>query len=119
VTALKASARAFVDAYAEIRVDAASVKAEGELRYPKRVLRTILDDMNLWSISPVFVFDTARIWPETTAGSGLRYGVGAGVLFSLVSHVNFTVGYARNLNRGTREPAGAVFFSISMSDLFR
>jgi len=89
------------------------------LAYPKRVFDTIIHDLNLWSVSPVFVFDTARIWPEASSGKGLRYGVGGGIRVTLVSHANLTVGYARNLHRDPKEGSGALFFSISITELLR
>ena len=90
-----------------------------QLAYPKRVFDTIIHDLNLWSVSPVFAFDTARIWPEVSSGKGLRYGVGGGIRLTLVSHANLTVGYSRNLHRDPKEGSGALFFSISITELLR
>ena len=106
-------------AYAKIDRDGATKKSAKQLAYPKRVFETIIHDLNLWSVSPVLAFDTARIWPEVSSGKGLRYGVGGGIRFTLVSHANFTVGYARNLHRDPKEGSGALFFSISITELLR
>ena len=75
--------------------------------------------MNIYSIGPIFIFDTDRIWPQTIPGNGLRYGIGGGVRLTLVSHANLTLGYARNLNRIPQESSGALFFSISTTELLR
>jgi hypothetical protein len=106
-------------AYAKIDRDGASNESAKQLAYPKRVFDTIIHDLNLWSVSPVFAFDTARIWPEVSSGKGLRYGVGGGIRLTLVSHANLTVGYARNLHRDPKEGSGALFFSISITELLR
>ena len=106
-------------AYVNIDRDGASNKSARQLAYPKRVFDTIIHDLNLWSVSPVFAFDTARIWPEASSGKGLRYGVGGGIRVTLVSHANLTVGYARNLHRDPKEGSGALFFSISITELLR
>jgi len=106
-------------AYGKVNRDLAIRKGNDELIFAKRVFNTIMHDLNVWSISPVFIFDTARIWPEAVDGDGLRYGVGGGVRVTLVSHANFTVGYARNLHRRPQEGSGALFFSISITELLR
>lgn len=109
---------ALTTAYKKIGQTAPARAAENELRYPKQVFNTIVEDLNIWSVSPVAVFDAARIFPEVSPHSGLRYGVGGGVRFTLVGHANFTVGYARNLHRHPQEGAGALFFSILITELF-
>jgi hypothetical protein len=106
-------------AYGKIDRDGASAKSAKELIYPKRVFDTIIHNLNVWSVSPVFAFDTARIWPEVSSGKGLRYGVGGGIQLTLVSHANLTFGYARNLHRDPKEGSGALFFSISITELLR
>lgn len=106
--------------YGKVNREGAIKKATGELAFAKGVFNTIVHDLNVYSISPVFIFDTARIWPQTAIGlGGLRYGVGGGVRLTLVSHANLTLGYARNLNRSPREGSGALFFSISITELLR
>lgn len=72
------------------------------------------------SVSPVFVFDMARLGPRRINDSGgLRYGVGGGVRFTLASHVNVTVGYAANPDRRPWESRGAWFASLDFLDLIR
>jgi len=105
---------------AQISNDRALALAQHDLIYPKRVLRTILNDLNIWSVSPVGIFDVARIDPQpNNANGGLRYAPGAGLRLILVSHVNFTVGYARNLHRLPGEGTGALFFSMGITELLR
>jgi len=116
---LNATFDALEQAYGKLDRAAAQNRAARELSYPKRIFGTIVHDLNVWSVSPVFLFDTARIWPEATSGAGLRYGVGGGIRLSLVSHANFTLGYARNLHRAPNEGTGALFFSIFISELLR
>ena len=67
------------------------------------------------AVSPVAVFDVARIWPDA---AGTRYGVGGGVRLS-VFNFNTTVGYAFNLKHHPGDGRGALFFSMNFTDIFR
>jgi hypothetical protein len=102
--------------FALIDQSAASKQAESEMSYVKRTLNSILYEMNFLSLGPMLMFDVAHMGP---AGSklGTRYGIGGGLRFTLVSHVDFTIGYAANPKRITGEPPGAFFFSMRFKDL--
>jgi len=102
--------------FALIDQSAASKQAESEMSYVKRTLNSILYEMNFLSLGPMLMFDVAHTGP---AGSklGTRYGIGGGLRFTLVSHVDFTVGYAANPKRITGEAPGAFFFSMRFKDL--
>ena len=102
--------------FALIDQSAASKQAESEMSYVKRTLNSILYEMNFLSLGPMLMFDVAHMGP---AGSklGTRYGIGGGLRFTLVSHVDFTVGYAANPKRITGEAPGAFFFSMRFKDL--
>jgi hypothetical protein len=83
------------------------------------VLNTIFRELNIVAISPVVMFDVARIGPQTTPDlKGLRYGIGAGARFSLVTF-DLTMGYSWNPTRQPGEGRGAFVFSMDISDLFR
>ncbi len=97
----------------------ASARAAAEILPARTTLDTILNDVNLLSVSPVGVFDVARIGPAKDAIGGVRYGLGGGVRFTLVSAVSFTAGYAWNINRHPGEGQGAVFVSLKFRDLFQ
>ena len=85
----------------------------------ERTLKTILNDINIFSVSPLVMFDVARLGPASADGrGGYRYGLGGGVRFVLVSHVAFDLGYAWNLRRKGNEPVGALFFGMTFRDLF-
>jgi len=102
-----------------INTEAAKTKAENDMSYVQRTLNIIIDDLNIASVSPLFVFDVAHVGPASSGPySGTRYGVGGGLRFSLVNTVNFSGGYAVNPTRLPGEPRGAVFFSISTRQLF-
>jgi hypothetical protein len=74
--------------------------------------------MNLAAISPVIAFDAARIGPPPAGAPAMRYGIGPGVRFSIVSfHV--TLGYSFNPNPVGAEKRGAFFFFMDVTDLFR
>ena len=102
--------------FALIDQRAASKQAESEMRYVKRTLNSILYEMNFLSLGPILMFDVAHIGP---AGStlGTRYGIGGGLRFTMVSHVDFSIGYAANPKRVAGERPGAFFFSMRFKDL--
>jgi hypothetical protein len=87
-------------------------KANNDMAFVRRTLETIFHDLNLYSVSPVAVFDAASI------GTGLRTGPGAGMRLQIASSVSFTAGYAWNIHPHFAEGRGAVFFSITVRDLF-
>jgi hypothetical protein len=97
---------------------AAAQKAASDIAFVKRTLNTLFKDLNIFSVSPVAVFDTASIGPAKGALGGNRIGPGGGIRLELVSYVNFTLGYAWNVNRQPSEGQGALFFSINVRDLF-
>ena len=80
-----------------------------------RALDVAFREMNLAAVSPVVVFDAARIGPRS---DGVRYGVGPGVRFSIVT-LDVTLGYSFNPKRRPGDPVGAFFFSMDIADLFR
>lgn len=97
---------------------AAGKKAIDDMAFTRRTLNTLFNDVNIYSISPVFVLDVARIGPSSNGLGGTRYGPGGGVRFELASVAHFTLGYAWNVNRGPGEGRGNVFFTIGVRDLF-
>jgi len=96
---------------------ASHARAQAEMMFPKATLNTLLYQVNLFSLSPVLVFDVAHLGPAPSA-LGTRYAVGGGVRMDLVSHVNFTLGYAANPKRLANEGKGALFFSMGLNNLF-
>ena len=96
----------------------ATQKAEADMRYVKRTLNVFLHELNLFSVSPVAVFDVARIGPSGPQ-IGTRYAAGGGLRFTLVSNVDFTVGYAANPIRRSGEGPGALFFSMHFKDVLQ
>jgi hypothetical protein len=97
---------------------AAKAKADADMLIVHRTLDTLFKEVNLISLSPVFVFDIAKIGPTGSLIDGTRYGPGGGLRLELASAVNFTVGYARNVNSGPGEGRGAIFLTMSVRDLF-
>ena len=93
-------------------------KASADMAFTRRSLNTLFNDVNIYSISPVVVFDVAGIGPRLGALGGTRYGPGAGVRFELATTAHFTLGYAWNVNRGPGEGRGNLFFAIGIRDLF-
>jgi hypothetical protein len=119
-TALGALAGSLQTETASIDQSAANRKASADMSYVRRTLDIILKEMNIASLSPVVAFDVAHLGPGSSiAYGGTRYGVGAGIRFSLVSTASITIGYSRNPNPRPGEGSGAFFFSFNTRNLFQ
>ena len=121
--AIAAAAESLEQIHAEMERDfalidqaAASKQAASEMSYVKRTLDSILYELNFLSFGPALMFDVAHLGPAD-AKLGTRYAVGGGLRFTLVSHVDFTIGYAANPKRLAGERPGAFFFSMRFKDL--
>lgn len=104
--------------FKQIDTKKAGKKAKDDMAFTRRTLNTLFNDVNIYSISPVFVFDVARIGPRNGVFGGTRYGPGAGIRFELATTAHFTLGYAWNVNGGPGEGRGNIFFGIGVRDLF-
>jgi hypothetical protein len=102
----------------QIDTKLANSKVKSDSAFVKNTLNTLLYDVNLYSLSPVFVFDAATIGPKRSGFGRVRYGSGLGIKLELANSVNFTAGYAWNLKRRQGEGRGNLFFSLSLRDLF-
>ena len=91
-------------------------RAVEELSPVRHTVRTLFNEANLASISPVLMFDAARMDPD--GGLGTRFGIGVGLRATLVNSVDFTLGYVANPRRATGESPGALFFTMRIRDLF-
>lgn len=105
--------------YSQIDQGAAENMAKEDMVFVRRTLGTLLNDLNIYSISPVFVFDIARLSSKQGGLGGTRFGPGAGLRLELASAAQFTAGYAWNTRPGPGEGRGSIFFSIAIRDLFR
>jgi len=101
--------------YMQLKAEAQRMAAE-ELAPAERTVRTLFDEVNLLSLSPVLMFDAARMGPDR--GLGTRYGIGLGLRATLVNSVDFTLGYVANPRRAAGDSAGAFFFTMQIRDLF-
>ena len=106
--------KAMTAEFGQIDAERAQKRATADLAFTRRTLNTLFNDVNIYSISPVFVFDVAKIGPF----GGTRYGPGAGIRFELATTAHFTLGYAWNVKRGPGEGRGNIFFAIGVRDLF-
>jgi hypothetical protein len=100
--------------YEAIDFSEASRLADADMRVVGPVLDAFVDELNWIAVSPVGVFDVARIWPDKY---GTRFGIGGGVRITVVNF-NVTLGYAFNPNRKPQEGRGALFFSMDVTNLF-
>jgi hypothetical protein len=96
----------------------AESKAKADMAFTRRTLSTLFNEVNIYSVSPVLLFDVAKIGPYKTGLGGVRYGPGVGLRLELANIAHFTTGYAWNVRQGPGEGHGTVFFSIGVRDLF-
>jgi hypothetical protein len=106
-------------AFNKIKVPKAEATANQTVSYVGRILGVFFRETNLIAISPVVMFDAARLrvddLPDTNR---FRYGIGSGLRFSLIN-VDFTAGYSFNPTRRLNEPRGAFVFRMDINDLFK
>ena len=112
--AVESAGAAMLEHFNAIDQKLARRKASADIAFVRRTLSTLFHDLDIFSASPVAVFDAA--WVEAAGHN--RIGPGAGVRLELASTVNFTLGYAWNIHPQFTEGRGAVFFSINVRDLF-
>jgi hypothetical protein len=99
------------DTLGKIDNKAAETKTNRDMKFITQTVSTLIDQVNFASISPVLVFDAARIGPQKASmEGGIRYAAGGGIRFSLLDTVRFTAGYAFNPNPKPWEGRGAAFF---------
>ena len=103
-------------AFNGMSVPKAEKKANETVTYVGNVLGVFFREANLVAVSPVLMFDAARLRVENADRT--RYGIGGGIRFSLIN-VDFTAGYSINANRGSNEPRGALVLRMDINDLFR
>jgi hypothetical protein len=103
--------------FQQIDQEKAKSGAVRELSIAKRTLNTLLYQANIFSVGPALMLDAARL--SNRNDHVMRYGAGAGVRFTLVSSVNFTVGWMFNVNRGPSESRGALTVSMQFRDFLQ
>jgi hypothetical protein len=105
--------------YYKIKVPKAEATANQTVSYVGRVIGVFFRETNLIAVSPVVMFDAARLrindLPDTNR---FRYGIGSGLRFSLIN-VDFTAGYSFNPTRRLNEPRGAFVLRMDINDLFK
>ena len=94
-------------------------RANEDVALGQRTIHTLFHEVNLFSVSPVLVFDIAA-----TAAPSMpftkNYGIGGGARVTLASTVRFTAGYAANVwRRQPHDSKGALFASLELLDIFR
>ncbi|MCX6613041.1 MAG: hypothetical protein NTW74_19595 [Acidobacteria bacterium] len=89
--------------------------AEQQLAFPREVIRSVMDEMNAFAVSPIVVFDAGRIGVGRDVA---RYSAGGGLRVTLASSVSFDLGYAWNLRGVPGEGRGALFVALRFVNLF-
>jgi hypothetical protein len=106
-------------AFNKLKVPKAEANANRTVSYVGRVLGVFFRETNIVAVSPVFMFDAARLRINDVADTNrFRYGIGSGLRFSLIN-VDFTAGYSFNPTRRLNEPRGAFVFRMDINDLFK
>ena len=107
------------NAFAKLKVPKAEATANQTVSYVGRILGVFFRETNIVAISPVVMFDAARLridnLPDTNR---FRYGIGSGLRFSLIN-VDFTAGYSFNPSRRLNEPRGAFVLRMDINDVFK
>jgi hypothetical protein len=111
-------ATAFTDLDVSAIAAQAEEKAKRDMKFPRRVFDQLTREANLVAVSPVAVFDAARLWQDGSSPDGFRYAVGGGLRLSIVS-VDVTAVYAWNPSPRPGESRGALLLSMELSNLFR
>jgi hypothetical protein len=94
------------------------MRAIRDTDFAGRVLEVIIRELNLYAISPVAMFDAARLGPARNEVGGVRYGLGPGIRLSLANW-NLNIGYSWTLRKRPGDSPGALNISITVTDLFR
>lgn len=116
-----AMANAFVEVSDSTKSTAAAkanTRASEIMVYPRRVFRELTHEANLFAVSPVFIFDAARLRQNNLTPGSVRYAVGGGLRVSIVS-LDVTTAYAFNPGRKPWERRGGFVFTMEVSNLFR
>jgi hypothetical protein len=100
-----------------IDVTAAQKQAERDFAEVRPIINTFVNELNGIAISPVFLFDAARIHPDPT---GFHCAPGAGIRFTALI-MNLTLGWAHNAHPlpQFRQTSNTFFVSFDITDLFR
>jgi len=96
----------------------AAEKARKDMIYPNRIVKALIHETNLYSLSPVGFFDAARLRQNEDRLGDPRYAAGGGLRFTFVG-LELTGGYTWTLHRRPWESRGALVFSMELSNLFR
>jgi hypothetical protein len=97
----------------------AKTMAARDMVFPRDVVHSIFHELNVWSLGPALMFDSARIdLGAPSDESATRHALGAGLRFTLASTFHLTAGYVWNLNRDPGKPQGAPFFTIDLTAPF-
>jgi hypothetical protein len=119
ITRLAAVNRTIQQSLAKIDVAQATGKASKDTAFVQHTVKSLLYEMNLGSISPVFNFDAARIGPQPSgSGGGFRYGIGGGARLTFLDALQLTAGYAWNPTPKPWEGRGAALFGVEVLNLF-
>ena len=106
-------------AFNKLKVPKAEATANQTVSYVGRILGVFFRETNIVAVSPVVMFDAARLridnLPDTNR---FRYGIGSGLRFSLIN-VDFTAGYSFNPSRHLNEPRGAFVLRMDINDVFK
>jgi hypothetical protein len=100
-----------------IDVTAAEDRAKKDFAEIRPILNTFVNELNGIAVSPVFIFDAARIHPDPT---GFHYTPGFGVRFTALI-MNLTLGVAHNAHPLPQfhQTSNTFFVSFDITNMFR
>jgi hypothetical protein len=95
-------------------------EANATIDSARAVFYRLVNELNRIAVSPLFMFDVAKIESNLSSPTSTRtkYALGSGLQFTIVSF-NLRLGYSFNVHRQPSEPRGAFVFSLGVTDLLR
>lgn len=95
-------------------------EAKTVINSARAIFDRLTNELNLFAVSPLFMFDVAKVESNLTSPTNTRtkYAIGSGLQFTIVSF-NLKLGYSFNVHRQAGEPRGAFVFNFGVTDLLR
>jgi hypothetical protein len=95
----------------------AEAKAQRDLKGINSILGFIADRANIYSLKPLFMFDTARLNATAVANNRTRYAAGGGLQLTIVI-AKFEAGYMRTLQPQPGDKRGNFVMRLIFQNLF-
>lgn len=116
--ALQAAIAQLAQWFAAADPAAAEQAANREIEPVRRIVNTLMDEINVVAVSPLLMMDVVNLGSRLSGGPRIRVGLGTGLRVTLVDSVDFSLGYVVNMRRQAGEARGALFMTMEFKDPF-